>query len=317
MSEIYDINDLKRRVEEEKGSSEVTNDIIDASQDRAMIQPLLFLQGDGKETDDLIKYIENNKLLHSAPAEASSYINAQFTKRIVNDEEYAKTIKEFEYYIYNSKVLTIVEEITRYVSQNVLISFCNLIDWTGPVFTEIVSNIPLKAYVSNILNDNEHNGIKNLISRYIHEFSKASYVYCFNPSNDDAKQHLDGLYEKNKITSLELAQIIYHDLCKACDDAITESILGTRNVPNLKYIFQTACKYFGIKFVGLDNRQEIYIKLNATLVHMIDELMGAVIVPMCDQLFAGAMFASYYFGSVLSYDSNDSNKENITSFEPF
>lgn len=277
-----------------------TNDKEDTKIMDAMMnnftQPILYLQK-APNADIINEIIKNQQMLHTAPLEASKCINTFLAKKFIEEGKETPDLLSDVSTVYNldyNQTQIALDEFIMYSIHNTIIGFCTMLDYTGPIFKSIIDYIPIKKYVSDdLLGDTT--SIKRILNNFIFSRGKSSFSYIFNTINPISEVDISNTYNLGELFANQLSQALYTKICGACDRAITEVLLGTRTSPNKQYIYDSCCKYFGIKDKGISTVHEAYYKLNTTLVNMIDKLMAVVVTPMCKRIFMGDTFLNMYY----------------------
>lgn len=285
-----------------------------------MIQPILYMR---KVPDDsVIKTKEDLQMLHTSPIIGTAEIMLNTVTSRLSEDGFKESLGTSASSLgFNQTVIT-VNEFTNYIIQNVMISFCAMLDNAGETFKAMVLNTRIKAIVNEELNSDEMTSINTLVYRFLSRTGENSYANTFDPSNDSIKSEkdmqiaFDNLIQYNSYIANQLNQLIYYKLCKACDKAISEILLGTRVSPNCKYIVDAGMKYFNLSYKDYNqNKYEVYYRLNTTLVDMLDKFMCAVVVPMNDLVVHKMSYITYSYMYEIIYRENfqkirEQNREN-------
>ena len=270
-------------------------------------QPVLYLKK-APACDDIKKVVENNdnRLLHNSPLLSNGSLNSAYinicTGDNTNNNPIPSILESRETYNLSYKQIDLTAyNIELYVANNVIMSFCGMLDMTGIYFRKMIDYTPIRTYVQQELYD-DNREILRFFKKIFYHSSSISYKELFSVYNDIKTE--EEFYEScnkvkamNLIYSSQLSQIIYRKLCAACDKAIQEILLGTRVSPNKHFMTECGMKYYGIKGDYHDPMisQQVYYRLNVDLVNMIDRFMSAVVVPMDTDLFEIGIYASLYY----------------------
>ena len=288
-------------MEAEISKEEVRNKLGEIIQN-GFSQPIIYLKK-SPSVDSIKQTIadNNNILLHNTPIAASNAINGELMKQLFQANENGDRPELIDAARYGSWTLNMnqikiaIEEFSNYIIQNTLIAFCSMMDYTGPIFRSIIDYLPIKQYVSDALNDGD---ITHFLQQYMYDCGKNSFGCLFDLDRTKEETYVADaarVKQYHTLMSTQLNQVIYTKICKACDKAITETLLGSRVSPNKTYIIDKGCKYYSLKETGIETAHEIYYKLNVDFVHLADKLMGMVVVPMCTNLFESDLFTSFFY----------------------
>ena len=287
-----------------------------------MIQPILYMRK--VPEDSVIKTKEDLQMLHTSPIIGTAEVMLNTVTSRLSEDGFKESLgsNACRSLGFNQIDIT-VNEFTNYIIQNVMISFCSMLDNAGETFKAMVLNTRIKSIVNEELNSsNEMSSISLLLNRFLSRTGENSYANTFDPSNENIKCEKDmqiafnNLIEYNSHIANQLNQLIYYKLCKACDKAISEILLGTRVSPNCKYIVDAGMKYFNLSYKDYNqNKYEVYYRLNTTLVDMLDKFMCAVVVPMNDLVVNKMAYITYsYMYEIISRENfqklREKNKEN-------
>lgn len=263
-------------------------DFYNAFKDQTKVQPILFIQNPSDTASNILK---TSYMLSTAPLVASQDLNISTLKKIITDHEYANNIKSASWSLDQNQKNITKDEVTNYIIQSLIVSFCNMLDSTGNLFGSLIEYMPIKNYVVTELNDkNSPDSIYQFISTYIY----CQYQQDFGYSRCNTEK-IDQVLQFNNLIVDQLCQLIYTKFCKAIDKAITEVLFGIRLTPNIDTIIEIGCKYFNISGKSTNIRNEIYIRLNAVFVHMLDMLMSKVYLPLINHLFNDVLVGSAYY----------------------
>ena len=279
-----------------------------------MVQPVLLMKKALPE-ESIIKD-GNLEMLHTSPIISSSLLMLNNVTKRLSDTEFTEGLGSSgaSTLSYNQMEIA-TNEFTNYLIQNTLISFCNMLDNTGENFKSMVMNTRIKTMIAEELNREEYDvaSIRGLVLRYVNRTCNNSYVSAFSnndkflsENNQDIATVFNNLMEFNSQYASQLEQVIFFKLCRACDRAISEVLLGTRVSPNMKYVVDAGVKYFALNNFKnpVDARYEVYYRLNNTLVNMINKFMMAVVVPMCSLVINKLSYLSYYYIYEVIYREN-------------
>ena len=295
MSDTLDKENIEPQEEEITHAG--TKIVKEFARANSLTQPILYLEKIpiADKITDIVKK-NANCLLHTSPILSSIAMNANVVDRL-DCEEFVNNAGPMgmDLNLVNMRIIT--EQITNYVVQNTTIAFCNMLDYTGKYFRTLIDYLPLKAYVSNALLERETpSSIYTFFSNIIRRFDHYTFDKAFDIANDNYDHDAGVLYTYYQECTSQLCSLIYTKLCEACDKAITEVLLGTRVSPNLKYVVEAGCTYFGIKNVSIiDAKNEVYFRLNTTLVNMIDKFMQVTVVPMSTAVCEQYLYQSFYY----------------------
>ena len=322
-------NEEKEKAEEIKELS--NDDLIDlvGNDICSHIQPVLYMKK-AIPDNSILKKDNAPEMLHVSPIKSSALLTMENVTRRLFCNEYTESFGTAAYALGNNQLNITVEEFTNYIVQNTLISFCAMIDNTGELFRAMVLNTRIKGIVQEELLDEENyvSSIKGFISRFLTRQGDCSFISTFDTTKDgfkpeDIDKDFNGLQNFNDNIVSQLDQLIYFKLCRACDRAISEILLGTRISPNQKYIVDAGIKYFGLKMdTSIDYRYEVYYRLNLELVNMLNKFMSAVIVPMSDLVVNRMAYLTYYYiyntiaRMNTSKKHNNSNVIDVDQFDP-
>lgn len=284
-----------------------------------MIQPILYMR---KVPDDsVIKTKEDLQMLHTSPIIGTAEVMLNSVTSRLSEDGFKESLGSSACSSLGFNQIDItVNELTNYIIQNIMISFCSMLDNAGETFKAMVLNTRIKAIVNEELNSDEMPSISTLLYRFLSRTGENSYTNTFDPSNNNIKCEKDmqiafnNLMEYNSHVANQLNQLIYYKLCKACDKAISEILLGTRVSPNCKYIVDAGMKYFNLSYKDYNqNKYEVYYRLNTTLVDMIDKFMCAVVVHMNDIVVNKMAYITYsYMYEIISRENfKDISRENF------
>ncbi len=268
-----------------------------------MIQPILYIERvDGKENEPKVANIlKKNDMLHTAPMNASHEINGNLAEAVTYEPKHNEMFMfENIWKLERNQAEIYTQEATNYIIQHTFISFCAMLDNTGKNFRDIIDYLPIKRYVLEELNKSSRGSlsdINDLLYDFIADTSNNSFVAVYN--SVDTIDNIDVANSKLQAycyaASSQLAQLIYSKICAGCDKALTEYLLGVCNTPNIEFIIKAAYRYFNIKETEINARYEVYYRLNAALVHMIDILMKNFVTRMCDEFFIVNFFSSFNY----------------------
>lgn len=268
------------------------------------IQPVLYLKK-APSADDIKNIVDkaDGHLLHNSPLLSNGSINSAYVN-IMTDEKSNNPIcdilvSDISFQLSAAQIDLTSKNIELYIVNNVLMSFCGMLDMTGHLFRKMIDYTAIKTYLQQELSDDE---ILSFIRRILYSSNSYSFRKLFNVNNDitsaeDFYNAADKLRAMNLINSSQLSQILYRKLCAACDKAIQEILLGTRVSPNKHIVTENGMKYYGIKgdYHDVMISQQVYYRLNVDLVNMIDRFMSIVVVPMNNDLFETGIYASLYY----------------------
>ena len=280
------------------------------------IQPVLYMKK-AIPANSVINEKNGTEFLHVSPLVSSSSINICNTLANLQSTKFTDSFGVSPAYSlgYNQANIT-SDEVVNYIVQNVTISFCNMIDNCGDLFKAMVLNTRIKSTVYEALvtsaDFNEDISIRTFIHNFITRKGESSYAAVMSNDSfynkDKSDQEIFAQFKRyqDTITS-QLEQLIYFKLCKACDKAISEILLGIKISPNQKYVVDAGIKYFKLDSKNISNvdiRYEVYYRLNLELVDMLNKFMVAVVVPMSSNLIKHILYLMQFFVYDVIGDTN-------------
>ena len=243
--------------------------------------------------------------------------NTDVLKSLSTNDTFSNLVYNGRYgYDFNQRKIT-SEEFTNYIVQTIMTGFCSMIDYTGKIFNSMMSYIRVKNYVYDELTKSQAMcDIKSDIAMFMDRVMSDgcpddNYKTLVNLNKDidfNDKDLLVRIHDHYMLYGFQLKQLIFSKICRGCDKALSDVLLGIKISPNKGYLIENGCKYYNIKHNGPDVNYQIYYYLNAELTNMNNRLMEAVVAPAIDKIFDTYLFNSLYF---IYYGGTPMDKDRI------